>query len=70
MTRRRLTDWDARDYACWFKFPLNCDFHTLTSTQVENVLSAADHHQYRKPKNANGSRARCFHDFLRRTVGI
>lgn len=36
------------------------DFHTLTSAQVEKVLALAVEMKYRKPKNANGSRARMF----------
>jgi hypothetical protein len=42
------------------------DFHALRSSQVDTLLTAADHYKYRKPKNANGSRARYFHAYLRR----
>jgi hypothetical protein len=43
------------------------DFHTLNSSQVEAILEAAKSWGYRKPKNANGSRARCFFAYLART---
>lgn len=42
------------------------DFHTLRSTQVDALLVEADRAQYRRPANANGSRARYFHDLLQR----
>lgn len=42
------------------------DFHTLRSSQVESLLVSADLLKYRKPKNANGSRARYFHDLMQR----
>jgi hypothetical protein len=44
------------------------DFHTLRATAVERVLAAADFVGYRRPKNANGSRARCFHARLMRDL--
>jgi hypothetical protein len=44
-----------------YRIPLDKDFHALTSAEVERVLAAADERKYRKPKNANGSRARYFH---------
>lgn len=46
--------------------PIAADFHTLTSDQVESVLAAADAARYRKPRNANGSRARYYHARLQR----
>jgi hypothetical protein len=42
------------------------DFHTLDSAVVDALLSEADHVKYRKPKNANGSRARMFCAYLQR----
>lgn len=42
------------------------DFHTLTSAEVEMVLAAADAAKYRKPRNANGSRARMYWAKLQR----
>lgn len=46
------------------------DYHTLTSSQVDRVLEEADRIKYRKPPNANGSRARYFHDLLQRRASI
>lgn len=42
------------------------NFHTLDSATVENLLLAADLERYRAPRNANGSRARYYHDMLQR----
>lgn len=45
---------------------LGQDFHTLRSSQTDALLQEADRVKYRKPANANGSRARYFHDLLQR----
>lgn len=42
----------------------NADFHTLSSSVVDELLKEADKIGYRKPKNANGSRGRYFHAYL------
>lgn len=42
------------------------DFHTLSTSQVESLLREADRVKYRKPKNANGSRARYFFQLMQR----
>lgn len=42
------------------------DFHELRSGEVEALLVEADARRYRKPRNANGSRGRYFHAYLRR----
>jgi len=42
------------------------DFHTLSHVEVEKLLERADAEKYRKPKNANGSRARYFYAKLER----
>ena len=44
------------------------DFHSLPSDQVAQVLREADAVKYRKPKTANGSRARYFYEYLARTA--
>lgn len=44
------------------------DFHALPSSAVAALLAAADLHNYRQPRNASGSRARCFFYFLTRGV--
>ena len=46
--------------------PLEKDFHALSSTEVERILDAANAANYRKPKHANGSRARYFFAKLQR----
>lgn len=43
-----------------------CDFFELNIDEVRRVLAAADLVKYRKPVNANGSRARYFHARLMR----
>jgi len=40
------------------------DFHALSSSTVDKIIAAADAARYRKPKDANGSRARYFHAML------
>ena len=42
------------------------DFHALPSDRVSQLLVYADLHKYRRPRNANGSRARYFHAYLSR----
>lgn len=48
--------------AYWIARGINpqSDFHTLSSSQVDIILDSAKECRYRKPKNANGSRARYF----------
>jgi len=62
----RLSPWDARALLAAIHIPHDSDFHTLDSEQVERLLSVANQFGYRKPKNANGSRARYFHAYLSR----
>lgn len=45
---------------------VGADFHTLSTSQVDKLLAEADRVKYQKPANANGSRARYFHDLLQR----
>jgi len=45
---------------------LGQDFHTLSLDQVDKLVAEAARVGYRKPKNANGSTARYFHDRLQR----
>lgn len=42
------------------------DYHKLRSVQVDTLLEWADVCRYRKPRNANGSRGRYFHNMLQR----
>jgi hypothetical protein len=69
MMGARLERDDARHLADLHGVDLARDFHALTTEQVESVISAADAHGYRKPRDANGSRGRSFHEYLRRAAG-
>ena len=62
----RRTKVDATDLMTRWAIPNGRDFHTLGSAAVELIIGAADEWGYRKPKNANGSRARCFYEYLTR----
>jgi hypothetical protein len=64
----RLDPATARSLCRFYCIPISVDFHTLPPATVRNVLRAADSMKYRVPKNANGSRARYFHAYLRRTA--
>lgn len=64
----RLTPSDARALASQYGFDFRADFHALPSSVVDRVLAAADFRRYRKPKNANGSRGRCFFEYVARTA--
>lgn len=46
----------------------DCDFHALGTEAVDRLLAHADAMKYRKPENANGSRARYFHAYLVRVA--
>jgi len=48
------------------RVPLGADFHTLSSAQVEALLDEAKRMRYQRPANANGSKARYFHDYMQR----
>lgn len=60
---------EAIALAARHEIPLNKDFHTLPASTVDRITAAADERKYRKPKNANGSRARYFHAYLVRSLG-
>ena len=47
---------------------LERDFFTLSENEVDSVIEAANGWQYRKPRNANGSRARYFFAYLQRAA--
>lgn len=44
--------------------PVGGNFFTLSQDQVSALLAEADRAKYRQPRNANGSRARYFHERL------
>lgn len=64
----RLTPYDARQILRDCRAPIGSDFHRLDSATVERLLSAADSYGYRKPRNANGSRGRYWHEYLQRVA--
>lgn len=64
----RLTYWDARALASSFGFDPREDFHAMSTASKEAVIRAADARNYKAPKNANGSRGRCFADYVRRVI--
>jgi hypothetical protein len=56
----------ARATLKWCGIDIGSDFLTLRTEHVEKLLVEADRVRYQRPKNANGSRARYFHDRLQR----
>jgi hypothetical protein len=57
---------DARAYLARWNVSLGQDFHTLKRSQVDLILADADRERYKKPENANGSRARYFYSLIQR----
>lgn len=62
----RMTKAEATDILTRHHIPAHGEFHALRSAEVGNVIAAADERKYRQPANANGSRARCFYEYLMR----
>ncbi len=46
--------------------PIGANFYALTVDQIMSLLAFADELKYRRPKNANGSRGRYFHEYMQR----
>ena len=63
-----MDSFSARDTLSRIRGNESKDFHALDSDQVESVIYFADLHKYRRPKNANGSRARYFYAYLERVA--
>jgi hypothetical protein len=59
----------ARAILASCQIAIGADFHALTRDQVDNLIAAADRANYRRPANANGSRARYFHAMIQRRAG-
>lgn len=57
---------NARAILQSLKIAIGQNFFTLSNSQVCGLLEAANFARYQKPHNANGSRARYFHDRLQR----
>lgn len=64
----RLSASDARQRLGNCRVPLGADFFRLDSAQVDALLASADSDGYRKPRNANGSRGRYYHERLQRAA--
>lgn len=64
----KLDSTDAARILAACKINVFEDFHALPSSKVDRLLEHADQVKYRKPKNANGSRARYFHAYLLRVL--
>lgn len=62
----RMTREEAEELARLHRIVLFADFHSLDSSMVDRIIAAADEWGYRKPKNANGSRARYFYAYMER----
>ena len=60
----RINPWDARAILTVCHCACDDDFHALNADNVERLLVHADARKYRKPANANGSRARYWHAYL------
>jgi hypothetical protein len=61
---------NAREVPRGARVAIGQDFHTLSTKQVETLLVEADRVKYHKPRNANGSRGRYFHDLLQRRAKL
>ena len=60
----KITPLDARAILTVCGCNADTDFHALNSEKVDRLLIHADANKYRKPINANGSRARYWHAYL------
>ncbi len=57
---------EARSILAECGIPIGEDYYVLSSDVVDRLLRHADAEGYEKPRNANGSRARYFHERLQR----
>jgi hypothetical protein len=64
----RVTISEARLILARCKIPLGADYHVLSYGTKDDLVIEARTYGYRKPKNANGSTGRYFHDYLQRLV--
>lgn len=62
----KLNRFEACSILRELRIPVGEDFHVLSSSKVSDLLEVADRLKYRKPKNANGSRGRYFHERVQR----
>ncbi len=57
---------NARHILSALKIEVGADFHSLSRDQVQRLLDEASLAEYRRPRDANGSKARYYHDRLQR----
>ena len=62
--RKSLSPSAAASFLAICHIPKGANFHALDTDQVQGLIEQADLVKYRRPKNANGSRARYFHAYL------
>lgn len=67
--RRKLTACAAKRRLQQQGVSFNQDFHALPSSQVRKILDAARAAGYRKRRDAPGSKARMFYQYLSRKRG-
>lgn len=67
----RLDRDDAREILSRLRLDVNSppDFHALPSAKVDEVTAQADARRYRKARNAPGSRARMFYQYVTTAAG-
>lgn len=63
-----MNAYEASNLVYRHRIPVEKDFFTLSLSEVERVLDAANEWKYRKPKQANGSRGRYFFCALQRAL--
>ena len=59
---------DAINFLTRSGIAAGANFYTLARSQVCDLLAFADLVKYRKPRNANGSRGRYFHEYCQRVA--
>lgn len=64
----RISPFGARQILSQVVGELGADFHTLSSSQVDELLAEANKVGYRKSKSAPGSRGRMFYQYLQRVA--
>lgn len=66
--RRRMGFYEAREIMARVGCELSADYHTLGAEQVDRVVVEAHLYGYRRPRNAPGSTARMFFQFVQRVA--
>jgi hypothetical protein len=69
MAKRKITACDAKRRLIAEGIDFRQDFHQLRNDDVCKILDAAKAARYHKSKNAPGSRARMYYQYLKRKRG-